>query len=295
MTTNHTNTDLDAIIQRVVYELNRQLDDQAAKPEPKAVVRDEGDPIPDIREVDYREVYCVPNTVSPEAFARMKARTWARLGQGRSGPRYTTAAQLRFWADQAAAMDAVQTDVEPNWINQLGIFSVQTKCTSKNEYLTFPEMGAQFDDATLAEIKQRCTPNPDVQVYIADGLSSTAVESNVAQLLPALEQGLKLQGLSMGTPFFVKYGRVRSMEPISEALHAKVTCVLIGERPGLATAESLSAYLAYKAWVGMPEAERTCVSNIHSHGSNAIEAGAHLSDLIGEMIKQQAAGINLKT
>lgn len=291
MTTNPTNTDLDAIIQRVVNELHRQLDDTPGHTRP---VVDDRSPIPDIREVDYREVYNVPNAENPEAFARLKARTWARLGQGRSGPRYTTSAQLRFWADQAAAMDAVQTDVSPDWLTELGVFSVQTKCTSKDEYLTFPEMGAQFDDAVMAELKQRCTPNPDVQIYIADGLSSTAVESNVAQLLPALEQGLKLQGFSIGTPFFVKYGRVRSMEPIAEALHAEVTCVLIGERPGLATAESLSAYLAYNARVGMPEADRTCVSNIHSHGSNAIEAGAHLADLIGEMMKQQASGINLK-
>lgn len=109
-----------------------------------------------------------------------------------------------------------------------------------------------------------------------------------------LEQGLKLHGLGMGTPFFVRYGRVRSMEPVSEALDATVTCVLLGERPGLASAESLSAYLAYRARVGMSEADRTCVSNIHSSGSNPIEAGAHLADLISEMVRQETSGIHLK-
>lgn len=191
-------------------------------------------------------------------------------------------------------MDAVFTDVSQEFLDELGLFTVQTKCTSKDEYLTRPDLGTQFDDAAIEQIKQRCTARPKVQVYIADGLSSTAVEANVRDLMPSLEQGLKLHGLDMGTPFFVKYGRVRSMEPISEALGATVTCVLLGERPGLATPESLSAYLAYQAWVGMPESDRTCVSNIHREGTNAVEAGAHIADIIDQMIKQQTSGIRLK-
>lgn len=101
-------------------------------------------------------------------------------------------------------------------------------------------------------------------------------------------------GLTIGTPFFVRYGRVRSMEPISEALGATVTCVLLGERPGLASAESLSAYLAYEATVGMSESARTCVSNIHQEGTAPVEAGAHIADIINEMIKQRTSGVALK-
>ena len=288
------------IVRRVIAELGvRPASDapqQAATPEPRRGQQEQEAEaeIPDIRAVDYRQVYRVPDPANPDEFARLKARTWARLGQGRTGPRYTTAAQLRFWADQAAAMDAVFTDVASDWLEHAGLFTVQTKCRSKDEYLTNPELGAQFDDAVIAEIKQRCQSKPEVQVFVADGLSSTSVEANVAELLRALDQGLKLHGLTMGTPFFVKYGRVRSMEPISEALGATVTCVLLGERPGLASAESLSAYLAYQAKVGMSEAERTCVSNIHSSGSNPIEAGAHLADLIAAMIKQKTSGIHLE-
>ncbi|HHT11961.1 MAG TPA: ethanolamine ammonia-lyase subunit EutC, partial [Propionibacterium sp.] len=177
----------------------------------------------------------------------------------------------------------------------LGLFTVQTRCSSKDEYLTRPDLGAQFDDEAITEINKRCEAKPQVQIYVSDGLSSTAVEANVRDLLPALQQGLKLHGLGVGTPFFVKYGRVRSMEPISEALGSTVTCVLLGERPGLATPESLSAYLAYQARVGMPESERNCVSNIHQEGTNPVEAGAHIADLINAMVKQQASGIKLKT
>ncbi|MDR1711513.1 MAG: ethanolamine ammonia-lyase subunit EutC [Propionibacteriaceae bacterium] len=265
----------------------------AARPSGAATV-DPGE-IPDIRAVDYRQVYAVPNPANPEGFQRIKATTWARLGQGRSGPRYTTAAVLRFLADNATAMDAVFNDVSPELIQRLGLFSVQTVCQSRDDFLTYPDKGAQFDPAVLAEIKAKCQPNPQVQVFVTDGLSSTAVEANVPDLLPAFQQGLKLKGLTMGTPFFVKYGRVRSMEPISEALGATVTCVLVGERPGLATAESLSAYLAYQAKVGMSEALRTCLSNIHKEGTNAAEAGAHLAELAAEMIRQKASGIDLQT
>lgn len=296
-----TDQQLEQIVRRVLAELGADAGGRATDPTTAGTVGRPGGQgsvsdgeIPDIRQVDYRQVYNVPNAANPDEFQRIKARTWARLGQGRSGPRYTTAALLRFWADNASAMDAVFTDVSQELLDRLNLFTVKTRCTSKDEYLTRPDLGTQFDDAAIAEIKQRCAARPQVQVYVSDGLSSTAVEANVADLLPALEQGLALHGLSMGTPFFVKYGRVRSMEPISEALGARVTCVLLGERPGLATPESLSAYLAYQPWVGMPESDRTCVSNIHQEGTNAVEAGAHIADIIDQMIKQQTSGIRLK-
>jgi ethanolamine ammonia-lyase small subunit len=266
----------------------------AGRPVPSGVATIEPDEIPDIRLVDYRETLAIENPANPDEFKRIKARTWARLGLGHRGPRYTTSALLRFWADNAAAMDAVFTDVPAEFLESQKLFTVQTRCTSRNEYLTRPELGTRFDEKALAEITSRCEPRPQVQVYVADGLSSTAVEANIPDLLPALAQGLKLHGLTMGTPFFVRYGRVRSMEPISEALGATVTCVLLGERPGLATAESLSAYLAYEARVGMSESSRTCVSNIHQEGTNPVEAGAHLADIIDEMIKQKTSGIHLK-
>lgn len=294
-----SNQNLTEIVRRVIAELHLEdAPDPTASAAPSVSRQEpaatEGAEIADIRTVDYRQVYDVPNAQHPEEFARIKARTWARLGQGRTGPRYKTASLLRFWADNASAMDAVFTDVSQEFLDELGLFSVQTRCTSKDEYLTRPDLGAQFDDEALAEIKRRCQSQPQVQVFVSDGLSSTAVEANVRDLLPALQQGLKLHGLTVGTPFFVKYGRVRSMEPISEALGATVSCVLLGERPGLATPESLSAYIAYRARVGMPESERTCVSNIHQEGTNAVEAGAHVADLIAEMIKQQTSGIRLQ-
>ena len=129
-----------------------------------------------------------------------------------------------------------------------------------------------------AVVKEKCRKNPTVQIYVADGLSSASVAANIGDLLPALMQGLDSYRIDTGTPFFVKYGRVGVMDEISELVGATVTCTLIGERPGLITAESMSAYIAYKATVGMPEARRTVVSNIHQAGTIPAEAGAHIAD-----------------
>ncbi len=285
-----TETELQNLVERVVRELKTT---PAASTAVRAEPVVDSEVIPDIRAVDYRQEYHVPSPTYGEEFQRLKARTWARLGQDRTGPRYRTQTQLRFWADAASAWDAVFTDVNPGLLEQMGLFEVQTRCESRDEYLTRPDLGAQFDSEAIEMIKQRCQARPQVQIYVSDGLSSTAVEANVRDLLPAITQGLEASGIRVGTPFFVKYGRVRSMEPISEALDAEVICVLIGERPGLATAESLSAYLAYRATVGMTEAERTCVSNIHSEGTNPLEAGAHISDVIKAMLKQKASGLRL--
>ena len=98
----------------------------------------------------------------------------------------------------------------------------------------------------------------------------------------------------VNTPFFVKYGRVGVMDEISELLDADVTCTLIGERPGLITAESMSAYIAYKATVGMPEARRTVVSNIHKNGTIPSEAGAHIAEIIKIMLEKKCSGTDLK-
>lgn len=84
------------------------------------------------------------------------------------------------------------------------------------------------------------------------------------------------------------------MDVVSETLDAEVTCVLIGERPGLVTANSMSAYIAYRAKVGMPEARRTVVSNIHSGGIPAVEAGAHIAQLIKTILERKASGVDLQ-
>ncbi|MDB7955862.1 ethanolamine ammonia-lyase subunit EutC [Flavonifractor plautii] len=191
-------------------------------------------------------------------------------------------------------MDAVFTDVPERLLEEMGLFTVQTLCETKDMYLTRPDLGRRFSQETLAELQQRCKRNPDVQLVVSDGLSSTSVSANLRDILPAILQGLSSTGVSVGTPFFIKYGRVGAMDAVTEALGSKVTVILLGERPGLATGESMSAYMTYGGYVGIPEASRTVVSNIHRGGTNPAEAGAFIAELCGRMLKEKASGLALK-
>lgn len=229
-----------------------------------------------------------------DALRRMITKTTARIGVGRTGPRLKTQTLLTLRADHAAARDAVLMDVSQELVESLGLFPVTTRCADKNMFLTRPDLGRDFDEETRNDIKKNCISHPDVQLIVSDGLSSSAVEANAARILPIVLEGLKEKGIKAGTPLFVKYGRVGAQDRISELVDAKVVCSFIGERPGLATAESMSAYIAYRAEVGMPEARRTVVSNIHKDGVPAVEAGAYIVDLLALILEKQASGVDLK-
>lgn len=229
-----------------------------------------------------------------DILSRMQKKTTARIGVGKTGPRLRTSTYLKLRADHAKAKDAVMTDVNPEILKRLGLFVVQTKCLDKNMYLTRPDLGKDFDEKTRKYIVDNCKQNANVQLIVSDGLSSSAVEANAEKILPAVEEGLKEKGISLGTPIFIKYGRVAAQDVISELLHPDIVCSFIGERPGLATASSMSAYLSYHAKTGMPEARRTVVSNIHKNGISAVEAGAYIADLLEIMLTKKTSGIDLK-
>lgn len=248
----------------------------------------------DITSKESKATPTLENPADMDSLLRMKSKTPARIGVGRAGGRMKTKTMLTLRADHAAARDAVFMDVDPALLEKLGLFSVQTLCTDKNQFLTRPDLGRRFSDETIRELQNKCQKNVDVQIYASDGLSSTAIKANLENILPAIMDGLKSKGISVGTPFYVKYGRVGAEDAVSEALRPKVVCVLIGERPGLATAESMSAYIAYEATVGMPEARRTVVSNIHSGGITAVEAGAYIADLIEKILKAKKSGVELQ-
>jgi ethanolamine ammonia-lyase small subunit len=283
------------IIEQVVSEVVSRHDEPKGLGQGSGPVVDPGS-VPDLSAIDFRTVLSVPNPANPDEYLRIMSRSAARLGVWRAGPRYRTQTLLRFRADHATAMDSVFTDVPEALLEEMHLFSVSTVCRDKDEFLTRPDLGRQFSPETLALLKQKCKPNPDIQIYVSDGLSSTAIVANLKDVLPALMQGLQSKGLGngIGTPFFVKYGRVGAMDVITETLGAKVCLVFLGERPGLASGESMSAYITYGGFVGMPEAGRTVVSNIHRGGTNAAEAGAHIADILALMLREKASGIELQ-
>ncbi len=250
--------------------------------------------LPDLTIAESKAEITLEHMVNRELMEQMKRKTPARIGIGAAGPRLRTRTYLTLRADHAGARDAVFRDVNEDILREMGLFSVQTLCTSRNEHLTRPDLGRQISDDVKWELKSKCQLNPQVQIYVADGLSSQAVDENLRNILPALMDGLQDFGISTGTPFFMRFGRVPAMDEVSETLGADVTCVLLGERPGLATANSMSAYIAYKATVGMPEARRTVVSNIHSGGIPAVEAGAHIAGLLKTILERKASGVDLQ-
>ncbi|WP_242985432.1 ethanolamine ammonia-lyase subunit EutC [Vallitalea okinawensis] len=284
-------------------QIKSMIEDILSKMEAEAPVAKEEAPvctpiddanIPDITALETNKIFNVPNPENEDAYMKLKERTPARVGIWRAGPRYRTETLLRFRADHAVAQDAVFNNVSDEFIKDIGEFSVNTVCKDKDEYLTRPDLGRKFDEEAIKTLKEKCKAKPRVQIYVSDGLSSTAVETNAKDAIMAIQQGLRAYNIEMGTPFFVKYGRVPAMDAVSEVLDAEVTVVLIGERPGLATGESMSCYMAYKATVGMPESNRTVISNIHKGGTPAAEAGAHIADIIKKMLDNKASGLDLK-
>lgn len=250
--------------------------------------------LPDITKIDLRKQFLVDDAVDKAGYLAMKAKTPARLGVGKAGARYKTISMLRVRADHAAAQDAVFSDVSEEFIKKNNFVPVKTLCKDKDEYLTRPDLGRRFSPEELEVIKKTCGQNPKVLIIVGDGLSSSAIEANVEDMIPAIKQGLSMYSIQVPPILFIKYARVGAMDDIGQVTGADVICMLVGERPGLVTAESMSAYIAYKPQHGLPEAKRTVISNIHKGGTTPVEAGAHSAELIKKMLDNKASGIDLK-
>ena len=249
--------------------------------------------IKDITNLPAEEIMDLEGITQPSLLIKTKKATPARIGIGHTGARYRTTSMLRFLADQAAASDAVFTEVSKEVIEKLGVFEIMTKCSNKNEMITRPDWGRIIEDDQQKILLERCIKSPQVQIYFGDGLSSPSIGANIPDLYPVLQKGLAYEGVTVGTPFFIRYCRVNTARTIGPLLDAKVVCVLIGERPGLITGESMSAYIAYKPHPDMQESEYTVVSNISRHGTPPVEAAAHIVDIILEILKNKRSGISI--
>ena len=285
--------ELRSMVERMVLELAGQEPVRTAAVSAPAAEPSAGC-LEDITQTDLRRQYLVEHPKNGPAFLDLKAKTPARLGLGRAGARYKTLSMLRMRADHAAAQDSVFSHVPDSFAAENGFVQVQTLCQNKDEYLTRPDKGRRFDEANQAIIQQTLGRNPKVALVVGDGLSSAAIETNAVDCLQAIQAGLKTYGLEGGKVLFVQYCRVGASDHIGELTGAEVVCMLVGERPGLVTAESMSAYLTYKPHIGIPESKRTVVSNIHKGGTTAVEAGAHIAELIKTMLDKKASGIDLK-
>jgi len=255
--------------------------------------REEGGSAEDVSAIDLRKLYLTENPENKAEYLKLKGRTPARLGMGKAGPRYKTLTMLRFRADHAAAQDAVFSQVPEDFAGKHGLVPIQTMCRDKEEYLTRPDLGRGFDKKHQEIIKKSVPNPPTVQIVVGDGLSSAAIQANALDCLAAIQTGLKGKGIDMGQPLFVRYCRVGAGDAIGDVTGCQVVCMLVGERPGLVTDKSMSAYITYKPHTGVSESSRTVVSNIHSQGTPAVEAGAHVAELIEKILKKKVSGVGL--
>lgn len=265
----------------------------APLPEKKEEGFRDGDFVPDVTEVNLRKLYLVDNPENGDKFRNLKEKTPARLGCGRAGARYKTLTMLRFRADHAAAQDTVFSQVPEDYAAKHGMVEVKTRCRDKDEYLTRPDLGRCFDAENAAKIRQAIPGTPRVQLVIGDGLSSAAILENAADCMAAIRDGLTLRGIDPGTPIFVRYCRVGAGDAIGDITGCELVCMLVGERPGLVTDKSMSAYITYSPRTGVLESSRTVVSNIHAQGTPAVEAGAHIAGLLETILNRKVSGVAL--
>lgn len=262
-------------------------------PAPKDQGYGDGDFVPDVTALDLRKLYLTEAAEDPEAFKLLKLKTPARLGCGKAGPRYKTLTSLRFRADHAAAQDAVFSEVDGEFAKENELLPVKTRCDSKDEYLTRPDLGRCFDEHNAKAIQGVIDTPPRVQLVVGDGLSSAAITANAMDCMAAIRDGLKLRGIDTGKAIFVKYCRVGAGDAIGDITGCELVCMLVGERPGLVTDKSMSVYITYMPRTGVLESSRTVVSNIHAQGTPAVEAGAHVAELIDTILKKKVSGVGL--
>jgi ethanolamine ammonia-lyase small subunit len=239
-------------------------------------------------------------TPLPALIDLVRARTPARLLVGRSGSSYRTVTQLDLREDHAAARDAVlseldlERDLGREFVELHRLFLVHSRAASKAEYLLRPDLGRRLDPESAERISRECPGGVDLQFVIGDGLSPAAVARQVPRLLPLLEAGASRLGWSIGRPFAIRYCRVGILNDIGEILGPSVVVLLIGERPGLSTSDSLSAYLGYHPREGQTDAHRNLISNIHARGTLPEEAAGRILGLAGQMIARKTSGVDIK-
>ncbi|WP_254776911.1 ethanolamine ammonia-lyase subunit EutC [Paenibacillus sp. yr247] len=298
---------LDKLVDNVMAELEKRLSSatgvspihRAEQPannienETEASMQENGEPAMAAPDAIERIATKVPSPKWEEGMHELIASTPARIGVWRTGTRPLTKEVLKFRCDHAAAVDSIYGQVSQTILDEFRLFTVDTRYENTENYLKRPDMGRIVSKDGIEIIRKSCQVKPQVQLVISDGLSANAIDANLRDVYPSLLDSLHAYGLSVGTPFFVRGGRVAVMDHIGEMLKPEVLVLLIGERPGLVSSNSMSAYMCYRPGKGTVESERTVISNIHRRGTPPVEAGAHIGTIVKKMLEQRASGINM--
>ncbi|MDX1958126.1 MAG: ethanolamine ammonia-lyase subunit EutC [Leptospiraceae bacterium] len=228
----------------------------------------------------------------------LKNWTDARIAQTNSGSRISTKEELGFRLDHALARDSVQTELDfQKLVSELDNLNlehlmIKTKANSKSIYLKRPDLGRTLDDISK-EVLSKEAKNSDLAIIIGDGLSAKAIQTQcipyLKELIPILDQNWKLSKL-----FLVHYARVAVGDEIGEILQTKLSLMLIGERPGLSSPDSMGAYITYLPKTGRKDSERNCISNIREKGLIFKEAAIKTKYLLEKANRLELTGTELK-
>jgi ethanolamine ammonia-lyase small subunit len=242
---------------------------------------------------------------SPDPWAELRCHTPARIGLGRTGTALPTAEVLRFTAAHAAARDAVHVPLDVDALQARlaadacpAVHAVTSRAADRAEYLRRPDLGRRLVAADAQRLQAVAGDAPaDLCVVLADGLSAPALQRHAVPLLQALRAALDNNDGAAFTwaPLVIAtQARVALADEVGALLQARVALILIGERPGLSSPDSLGAYLTHAPAVGRSDAERNCVSNIRPQGLAYANAAARIAWLLHEALRRGLSGVALK-
>ncbi len=267
----------------MIAALKRRI--EASDPMPPAP------PVPAIPSPPHR-VFPTPHTRGRYA-SLAAAHTTALVGIGHVGTRYATDVVLQFQAELAVAHQAVNTVLPEGWAAQNGLLPLKSRVEGHRQFLLRPDLGRRLDEASVSLLRAQAKKGVDVQPILADGLSAVACMGSGMELLKHFTAACEARGMTVGTPMCARFARVWLEDEIGETVGARVTAILLGERPGLGTGDGLSAYLVHAPEIGKTDGDRNMMSNIHARGTPPAEAGARLAVLASAMLAQGTSGVSL--
>ena len=238
--------------------------------------------------------------VQPDPWFDLKEYTAARIALGRTGTAEPLQALLQFRLAHALARDAVYAVVDQEMLlNELqalhcAAFILQTQAANRSEYLQYPDKGRRLHTKAHDQLSEFNSTGYDVCVVLADGLSATAINNHAIPVLKLLLPLFNEANLSVAPICIVQEGRVAIGDECGYLLKAKLVVVLIGERPGLSSPDSLGVYLTFRPAPGLTDESRNCISNIRPEGLNYEAAAEKIFFLINEAFRLQLSGVGLK-
>lgn len=238
---------------------------------------------------------------SPDPWAHLRAHTAARIALGRAGVSLPTQEWLRFGLAHAAARDAVHLPFDASTLatdlqaHSFATLTVRSAAQDRATYLTRPDLGRRLSDESAAQLRSLNAPPCDVAIVVGDGLSARGVHAHAVALLLELRARLEQAGFTLAPVLLAHQCRVALGDEAGALLHTRAVVVLIGERPGLSSPDSLGAYLTWAPQPGRLDSQRNCVSNIRPPDGLSYTTAAHrIAWLLGAAARLGITGVALK-